>query len=200
MKSAVVVECVRTPVGRAHPEKGVFRNVRSDDLAVYAIEGLLERVEVLESDLRDQLADGSVAAAFLGGAIPTAAITQVCSARGIRFLPYDEQAMASVAGEYVFFDRATIPAGTYRGQDVDYLGLDVGSMHLIAAEALEQQVRDRLAEVGLDPGGLVVVGLAGDLVHGGGAVDSGLARAEQVQIGTIEEQNAGHCPSLSANS
>ena len=85
-----------------------------------------------QSAAADQLADGSVAAAFLGGAIPTAAITQVCSARGIRFLPYDEQAMASVAGEYVFFDRATIPAGTYRGQDVDYLGLDVGSMHLIA--------------------------------------------------------------------
>ena len=80
----------------------------------------------------DQLADGSVAAAFLGGAVPTAAITQVCSSRAIRFVPYDEAAMVEIAAEYVFFDRATIPAGTYRGQDADYAGLDVGSMHLIA--------------------------------------------------------------------
>ena len=80
----------------------------------------------------DQLADGSVAAAFLGGAIPTAAITQVCSSRDIRFVPYDEDAMVALSGEFVFFDRATIPAGTYRGQDADFPGLDVGSMHLIA--------------------------------------------------------------------
>jgi TRAP transporter TAXI family solute receptor len=80
----------------------------------------------------DQLADGSVDAAFLGGAVPTAAITQVCSSRDIRFLPYEPEAKDEVSAEYVFFDRATIPAGTYRGLDGPYEGLDVGSMHLIA--------------------------------------------------------------------
>jgi len=79
----------------------------------------------------DQLADGSVDAAYLGGAIPTAAITQVCTSRDVRFVPYDPAAMDAVSKEYVFFDRATIPAGTYRGQDADFAGLDVGSMHLI---------------------------------------------------------------------
>ena len=34
MKNAVVVDCVRTPIGRAHRERGYFRHVRSDDLAV----------------------------------------------------------------------------------------------------------------------------------------------------------------------
>ena len=29
MKHAVVIDCLRTPIGRAHKEKGVFRNVRS---------------------------------------------------------------------------------------------------------------------------------------------------------------------------
>ena len=37
MKSAVIVDCCRTPIGRAHPEKGVFRDVRSDDLAVAVV-------------------------------------------------------------------------------------------------------------------------------------------------------------------
>src|SRR6188768_676038 len=43
MKSAVIVEACRTPVGRAHAEKGVFRDVRSDDLAVAVVRALVER-------------------------------------------------------------------------------------------------------------------------------------------------------------
>jgi len=41
MRDAVVVDCVRTPIGRAHPEKGYFRDVRSDDLAVACVQALL---------------------------------------------------------------------------------------------------------------------------------------------------------------
>ena len=33
MKTAVIIDACRTPIGRAHPEKGAFRDVRSDDLA-----------------------------------------------------------------------------------------------------------------------------------------------------------------------
>src|SRR3954464_9294204 len=43
MKTAVVVEACRTPIGRAHAEKGVFRGVRSDDLAVVVVRALVER-------------------------------------------------------------------------------------------------------------------------------------------------------------
>ncbi len=43
MKHAVVIDCLRTPIGRAHAQKGVFRNVRSDDLAVTVIEALVRR-------------------------------------------------------------------------------------------------------------------------------------------------------------
>jgi len=46
MKQAVIVDCVRTPVGRAHRDKGVFRDVRSDDLAVACIRALVERTGV----------------------------------------------------------------------------------------------------------------------------------------------------------
>src|SRR5436305_1448970 len=34
MRSAVVVEALRTPIGRAHPEKGCFRDIRAEDLAL----------------------------------------------------------------------------------------------------------------------------------------------------------------------
>src|SRR5438270_1383515 len=46
MKSAVVIDCVRTPIGRAHKEKGWFRDVRSDDLAVACIKTLVERTGI----------------------------------------------------------------------------------------------------------------------------------------------------------
>ncbi len=46
MKQAVVVDCVRTPIGRAHRDKGVFRDVRSDDLAVAVVKELMRRSNV----------------------------------------------------------------------------------------------------------------------------------------------------------
>jgi acetyl-CoA acyltransferase len=46
MKNAVVVDCVRTPIGRSHKEKGWFRDVRSDDLAVACIKALIERTSI----------------------------------------------------------------------------------------------------------------------------------------------------------
>lgn len=53
MKSAVVVDCCRTPIGRAHPEKGVFRDVRSDDLAVAVVRGLIERTGIDPAEIED---------------------------------------------------------------------------------------------------------------------------------------------------
>jgi acetyl-CoA acyltransferase len=53
MKSAVIVEACRTPVGRAHAEKGVFRDVRSDDLAVAVVRAIIERSEIDPAVIED---------------------------------------------------------------------------------------------------------------------------------------------------
>jgi acetyl-CoA acyltransferase len=53
MKQAVVVECVRTPIGRSHKEKGVFRNVRSDDLAVSVVQALVARTGIDPEEIED---------------------------------------------------------------------------------------------------------------------------------------------------
>ena len=55
MDSAVVVECVRSPVGKANPETGFFRDVRSDDLAVAVVEGLLVRSGIDPNQIEDCL-------------------------------------------------------------------------------------------------------------------------------------------------
>ncbi|EAQ78438.1 acetyl-CoA acetyltransferase [Blastopirellula marina DSM 3645] len=53
MTQAVVIDGVRTAIGRAHAEKGVFRDVRSDDLAVACVEALLARTGVPPQEIED---------------------------------------------------------------------------------------------------------------------------------------------------
>lgn len=55
MTHAVVIDCVRTPIGRAHKDRGVFRKVRSDDLAVAVIEALVQRTGIDPEDIEDVL-------------------------------------------------------------------------------------------------------------------------------------------------
>jgi acetyl-CoA acyltransferase len=53
MKNAVIIDCCRTPVGRAHPEKGIYRDVRSDDLAVEVVRALVSRTGVDPAAIED---------------------------------------------------------------------------------------------------------------------------------------------------
>src|SRR3984893_10155367 len=53
MRSAVIIEAVRTPIGRAHKDKGIFRDVRADDLSADLMKALLERVKLPASEIED---------------------------------------------------------------------------------------------------------------------------------------------------
>jgi acetyl-CoA acyltransferase len=53
MRKAVIVEAVRTPIGRAHPEKGMFREVRADDLSADLMKALIDRVGIPASLVED---------------------------------------------------------------------------------------------------------------------------------------------------
>jgi acetyl-CoA acyltransferase len=53
MRQAVVIEAVRTPVGRAHAEKGMYRDVRADDLSADLMKALLERAGVPAAAVED---------------------------------------------------------------------------------------------------------------------------------------------------
>jgi TRAP transporter TAXI family solute receptor len=103
----------------------------------------------------DMLADGSAAAAFLGGAMPTASITQATSAQPIRFLSYGEQ-MDDLTERYSFFQRLSIPAGTYRGLDEDFPTLNVGSMLLITSGSADEELVYQLTKTLYDNRATVV--------------------------------------------
>ncbi len=53
MPTAVIIDACRTAIGRAHPERGVFRDVRSDDLAVEVIRALVARTGIDPGAIED---------------------------------------------------------------------------------------------------------------------------------------------------
>jgi acetyl-CoA acyltransferase len=53
MRHAVVIDAVRTPIGRAHAEKGIYRDVRADDLSADLMNALLDRVGVPPAAIED---------------------------------------------------------------------------------------------------------------------------------------------------
>ncbi len=55
MRTPVIIDAVRTPIGRAHAERGAYRDVRGDDLAVAVVRALVERTGVDPAAIEDVL-------------------------------------------------------------------------------------------------------------------------------------------------
>jgi acetyl-CoA acyltransferase len=53
MQNAVIIEAMRTPIGRAHAEKGYYRDVRADDLSADLMTGLLRKTGIPASEIED---------------------------------------------------------------------------------------------------------------------------------------------------
>jgi acetyl-CoA acyltransferase len=53
MRQAVIIEAVRSPIARAHAEKGYYRDVRADDLSADIMRALLERVPFPADQIED---------------------------------------------------------------------------------------------------------------------------------------------------
>ena len=101
------------------------------------------------SDAVGLLGDGNIDAAFMGGAIPTPAVTQACTTHDIFFIPYDETTRQNLVDDnesYPYFQEAFVPAKnqdgkpTYRGMLADFQALNVGSMHLITSASQDEEL------------------------------------------------------------
>lgn len=46
MRSAVIIDAVRTPIGKASAETGIYRDVRAEDLSAHCIQSLLKRTGI----------------------------------------------------------------------------------------------------------------------------------------------------------
>ena len=53
MRKAVVIDAVRTPVGRAAADKGYFRDVRAEDLSAHVMQAILKRTGIAPAEIED---------------------------------------------------------------------------------------------------------------------------------------------------
>lgn len=129
-----------------------------------------------QSGAVDMLADGSAAAAILGGAVPTASIVQASTSQDIRLVPFDPEVKERLIEDYPFFYAHSIPAGTYRGQDEDFEGLDVGSMHLVtSANADEELIYEITKTIYEHRAGVAAIHPAGNAINPGNVIrDTGV--------------------------
>jgi len=84
-----------------------------------------------QSAAMEMLADGSAAAAFVGGASPVPALEQAASTMELAFVEFDPDAIETLVSNSSSFERAEIQSRTYTNQRDDVLAIDVGAMQLV---------------------------------------------------------------------
>ena len=115
----------------------------------YFLEPLLEAHGVKYSDLTvlngnylaasDMIADGKADAAFMGGAIPIPAATQLCSSQDVVFIKFDDSAVEKLK-EYPFYYSVPIPADKYSDLKEDMMGINVGNMQLLSHAKVPEEI------------------------------------------------------------
>ncbi|MDT8861837.1 TAXI family TRAP transporter solute-binding subunit [Alkalihalobacillus sp. MEB130] len=86
------------------------------------------------------LRDGDLDATFFVAGIPTAGVIDLSSSSEIRLLSLDDEMRESIIEQYPYYDRLTIPAGTYNG--VDY---DVETLQLWTSLMVHEDLPDEIA-------------------------------------------------------
>jgi TRAP transporter TAXI family solute receptor len=80
------------------------------------------------------LTDGIVDAVFVGGSIPHVTILSATASHELQYLEFNEAALDKVEAEYPFIKKFTIPSGTYKGMDRNFLAVDSGTTQLLVHE------------------------------------------------------------------
>jgi TRAP transporter TAXI family solute receptor len=106
----------------------------------------IDKVNAPQGPAVDMLSDGAADAAFLGGAVPAAAISQACASYETSFIPFDPEVRQRLIDKYPFFHPFTIPGDKYQGHEEPYEGLNVGSMHLITSASSDEELVYKLTK------------------------------------------------------
>ncbi len=88
--------------------------------------------------LKDRQAD----VAFITAGWPTAAITELATTSDVTLVPLDDETIAKIIKKYPFYAKVVIPAGTYRGVDVDTPAITTMAQWVVDAKVSEKMVYD----------------------------------------------------------
>lgn len=89
------------------------------------------------AEAANNLKDGNIDAAFVTAGHPTAAIVDLAAVRKIVLVPVPDEIIASLQKDYPFYVKIVVPAGTYKGVDVDVVTVAVKAMLAVRAEMPE---------------------------------------------------------------
>jgi uncharacterized protein len=107
---------------------------------VYGVKGDYEEFQLRAAELMTSLRDGNIDAAVYSGAAPTTAITDLATAKPVRFLPIEESKAKAVMETHPFFFVDSLKAGTYPGMDSDVTTLFNPILIVTRAEVSEDLV------------------------------------------------------------
>lgn len=91
------------------------------------------------NEAANNLKDKNVDAAFVTGAIPTSAVTEVTQTSDIVVIPVDSAKIKELIDKYPFYTEVAIPGGSYRGNDDDVVTPAVMAM-LVVPEDLDEEL------------------------------------------------------------
>ncbi len=94
----------------------------------------------------DMIADGKADAAFMGGAIPIPAVTQLCSSQDVVFVKFDDDAPEKLK-QYPFYFTVPVKAEAYSDLDEELTGINVGNMHLITHANVDEDIVYNLTKI-----------------------------------------------------
>lgn len=94
----------------------------------------------------DMIADGKADAAFMGGAIPIPAVTQLCSTQDVEFIKFDADAPEKLK-EYPFYFTVPVKPDAYSDLTEELTAINVGNMHLITHASVDEDMVYNLTKI-----------------------------------------------------
>jgi len=116
------------------------------------------------AEAANNLKDGNIDAAFVTAGHPTAAIVDLAAVRKIVLVPVPDEIIASLQKDYPFYVKIVVPAGTYKGVDVDVITVAVKAMLAVRAEMPEDLVYQLLKTMYANQKRLIEAHAKGELI------------------------------------
>lgn len=91
-------------------------------------------------DSTDSLKDGKIDAAFIVAGIPTTAVVDLSTSNSVYIVEIDGEHVNQLLETSSYYSKATIPAGTYEGQDADVSSVGVDAVIVVRNAISEDDV------------------------------------------------------------
>ncbi|WP_375000630.1 TAXI family TRAP transporter solute-binding subunit [Aeromicrobium sp. CTD01-1L150] len=97
--------------------------------------------EISQAAAAEELKNGQLDGAYLGGGVPLAAITDLTTSGSYRVLPADQKTI-DYWSENTAYVETTIPAGSYDGQEEDLTAIGQPTVLVVSSEMSEELAHD----------------------------------------------------------